>query len=266
MIVVFGSRIYGRNNVVQGWGYCDHCDRYGKHISYNGRKWSHLYYIPLIPSGSRVRVIKECRKCSHGRQLPEKEVPRVLDDMYQSIEAALAALTAGQNEFQDDDAMKPCGPFLAGSVEFLCCLGAEEYVDHILNTLQENNLTHAYHLVHGELMEFQGKTMEAADAYQQAIQCEPNDPLPLTYLGALYFNQNEFVKAQELYEKALQISPDEFPILQALLGVYEATRNYLKLTETYERCFELVPELTQEKKFLKAYKKACKKAGKYPRM
>ena len=67
-----------------------------------------------------------------------------------------------------------------------------------------------------------------------------------------------------LYEKALELSSDKFPVLQVLLTIYDSLKDHAKLSETYEQCFELVPELAKDKKVLKAYKKACGKAGKPP--
>jgi len=71
--------------------------------------------------------------------------------------------------------------------------------------------------------------------------------------------------AKDPYEKALTLSADKFPILKVLLTLYESTKDHSRLAEIYEECFDLVPELANDKKVFKAYKKACKKAGKEPR-
>jgi len=265
-MIVFGTRMYGKKNRVTGWGTCDHCGKYGKLSAYNGRKWGHLYFIPIIPEGPRVRVVKECAKCSHGIHLPEKEVPAILHDMRQAAEKALSALIAGEEEFEDDGARKPCVAFLASSVEMFYFLGAKGQVEKTLNALQQNSLNLAYHLVRGELLEISGQTDEAAASYMHAAKCDPDDAAPLTALGSLYIDQKKYREAQVLYERALQLSPEELPIRLVLLSVYDETKEHTKLAETYERCFELVPEMANDKKTRKAYQKACKKAGRQPVM
>ena len=148
-MIIYGTRMYGKKNVVNGWGYCTNCDRYLKHSSYNGRKWGHLYFIPLIPDGPHVRVLKECGKCSNGLHIPETEVPAMLDDLRQSCDKALAALIAGQSEFDDGGETVSCTACITGSVELLYCLQAEDYVNLLLSALQEKGFEMAYHMVMG---------------------------------------------------------------------------------------------------------------------
>ena len=87
--------MYGKKNVVRGWGQCESCGKYGMNTSYNGRKWGHLYFIPLIPSGPHMRVIKECTKCSNGLQFPETDVPNILNNLRQTSDDAMAATYFG---------------------------------------------------------------------------------------------------------------------------------------------------------------------------
>ena len=47
--------------------------------------------------------------------------------------------------------------------------------------------------------------------------------------------------------------------------VYNDSKEYVHMTETFERCFEAHPEFAKQKKFVKRYKQACKKAGTYPK-
>ncbi len=92
MIIIYGSRIYGKRDEITGWGRCEECGVYGPHSSYNGRKWGHVYYIPLIPSGPHLRVIKECGNCKTGMHIPEMDVPEMVQEIRLSADAALAAL------------------------------------------------------------------------------------------------------------------------------------------------------------------------------
>jgi tetratricopeptide (TPR) repeat protein len=256
--------MYGRRNVVKGWGFCGVCGDYGKNKSYEGRKWGHLYFIPLFPLASRVRVVMECGKCSNGIHIPEKELATKLGDIRKRCDSALAALIAGQKEFDDEGAATPCAASLAGAIEMLYSLRADDYVRLVLAALQEKQLDHAYHLVNGEVLEFQGKPEEAAASYRRAAECDPSDSYALMSLGATHLNKREHEKARLIYEKALELSKNRVPALQVLLAIYGVLKDYAKLVETYEECFRLVPELVKDKKAVKAYKKACKKVDKKP--
>ncbi len=263
-MIIYGSRMYGRRNTVKGWGDCANCGNYAKHTSYSGRKWGHLYFIPLIPEGPRVRVVKECKKCSHGMHFPEQDVPTILNDLRQNTKHALAALIAGDERFDNNGAMTPAVPWLVGSVDLLLCLQADDHLRLVLSALQAKHLTHAYHLVNGALQEFQGKLDEAAEAYRLAAGHAPADPLAFMAIGSIHMKKKDQQGARAAYEKALERSDDRVPVLQVLLRIYAAIKDYSLLADTYAECFTLVPELRHDKKVFKAYKKACKKSGKQP--
>jgi len=65
-MIVFGSRMYFKKNVVKSFEECEHCGVYGKMISYKARKFGHIYFIPLIPMGKSSQVLRECKKCKRG--------------------------------------------------------------------------------------------------------------------------------------------------------------------------------------------------------
>ena len=263
-MIIYGSRMYGRKNVVNGWRYCDNCGKYGQATSYDGRKWGHLYFIPLIPEGPHTRVVMECKKCSHGTHIPQADVPTMLNDIHLSVDSASAALIAGDKDFDDDGTMTPCVPCLASAVELLYCLGEADYVHLVIATLQQEGLTYAYQLVNGASLAFQGNLQEAGESCRKAAECEPAEPLPLVYLGSVHLKQTDYEGARSVYEKALGLSQDRLPVLEGLLTVYESLKDHAKLAETYEECFQLMPGVTQDKKVVKAYKSACKKAGRQP--
>jgi tetratricopeptide (TPR) repeat protein len=265
-MIIYGSKMYGKKNVVQGWGYCDSCGAYGQKTSYNARKWGHLYWIPLIPDGPRVRVVNECKKCSQGIHLPETEIPALLADLHKRLENAQSALLAGKKEFNEGGTMISCTACLSDAIDTIYSLSAEDHARQVLTTLQQNGLTYAYHIVNGEALESQGKLDEAAKSYCQAADCDPNDTRPLLLLGAVHLNNNDHEEARLIYERALELSEEKFPVLQVLITVYGALNDHAKLSETYEQCFKLITELTQDKKVVKAYKKACKNAGRQPEL
>jgi len=265
-MIIYGSRMYGKRNVINGWGECEHCGAYGKNSSYNGRKWGHLYFIPLIPMGESVRVLNECKACSNGSHLPESDVTEVLEELRNDIQKALARLIEGEKNFGYHETELPCTLFLANNIEVVKCLDDQNLVDLVVAALKEKELHYPHHMVNGRLLEFQGKLQEAGTAYQQAATEEPEDILPIISLGAIYFKQKEYEAARLAYEKALESleSQERLQILGVLLSVYELQKDFTALTDTYEECLQLVPEYAQDKPFMKGYKKACKKAGREP--
>jgi len=265
-MIIYGSRMYGKRDVVEGFGYCDSCGVYGQRQSYSARKWGHLYFIPLIPSGPPVRVINECGKCSQGAHLPEKEVPNMLAGLCLSRDNALAALLEGKKEFNNDGEMAPCIPVLTNAIELLYCLHCEDHAPPVLEVLQQRGRTYAYHVVRGESQEFHGRRAEAAESYRLATQCEPSETYPLLLLGCIDLGNGDFEAAKRIYEKALGLSDNKLPVLEILLTVYEGLGDYEQLSGTYEECFRLAPELSRDKKTVKGYKKACKNAGRQPMM
>lgn len=263
-MIIYGSRMYGRKNPVEGWGFCESCGNYEKNISYDGRKWGHLYFIPLIPVDPAARVIKQCTSCSHGLHIPQTEIPNVVNSIQETTKKALAALIAGQEEFKDQGTKVSATACLAGSVEMLHCLQADEHLQFIVYALKEKNLDYPLHLVEGESDEFQGKLDEAAASYKKAVALNPNDIRPLMAMGSIHLKKNDPQSAKTSYEKALALSEDRLPALGALIGIYAALDESPKLVETYEECFGLVPDLANDKKTVKGYKKACKEAGRAP--
>lgn len=261
-MVLYGSRMYGRGNKVRGWGICEHCGRYAENTSYDGKKWGHIYYIPLIPLGKKVRVIKECKKCSHGIHLPIDSVPKVLDSIQKITGKAVLALLKGENDFTHNGKQIEATPYLADSVEMLHCLEADAHLDNIITTLKEKGLNHPYLLIQGKSLEFMGNLPEAERHYTRAIQRKPRDVTSFLASGLVYIKMGEFQKAKTVYEKGLVFAEKKLPFYRNLLTVYEGLKEHSKLAATYEKCLELVPGLKNERKFMRGYKKACRKAGK----
>lgn len=264
-MIIYGSGMYGKRDKVHGWGHCTNCNRYGKQASYNGRKWGHLYFIPLIPEGGHVRVIKECKSCSHGLHFPEEEVPGMLQEIQESIDYSIQALTEGNSKYRDlqtGDEINCIGN-LAESVELLYCLGDPQY-NAVLEKLKQRQLKCAFHLVNGTILEMHGKVDEAIAEYEEASRAEAHNPSAWMFLGAAALLKKDMDGAQDAYERAAKIDPQNpFPLL-SLIDVYQAKKDFNLLASTYERAFEVLPELAQDKKMYKGYKKACKKIYKEP--
>ncbi len=263
-MIIYGSRMYGRKNVVEGWGHCKHCGVYGRQTTYTGRKWGHIYFIPLIPEGPVSRVFQECCKCSYGSHIPEKNIADILGSLEKSIEKAMTALDCGEKDFKDEGETSSCAGELTSAAQFYLWLGEQEKVDKIMSRLLDKDHYYASFLVKGELMEFHGNLKCAADAYRDAANHEPEEDYPLLALGSTLLELGNAQNAIPVYEQALKITKDKLTILQIMLSIYQSLKDHVKTAEMYERCLSAAPELSNDKKFVKAYRKACKKASRTP--
>lgn len=61
MLIIFGLRIYFRT-VGQGTFHCQRCGGDRQYRLRSGRKWIHLFFIPLIPLG-QVGELVQCDRC-----------------------------------------------------------------------------------------------------------------------------------------------------------------------------------------------------------
>ena len=270
-MIIHGSRMYGRKNKIHSWGYCEHCNKYLRQTSYKGRKWNHINFIPIFPEGPHVYVIKECKKCSIGLHVKMTDLPVMIEDIEDDVENAMKALHNEQESFvvngeDGEKVAQSCVDTLIGAIEILYCTGNDEAVNELLTALDKDNYRKIYCVVKGKLLELQGKIDEAVIFFEQAVKNYPDDENAYWLLAAALHNSGKLKEAREVYENLLEISTEKTDVLFILLDVYEELKEYPHMTEAFERCFEDYPEFAKQKKFVKRYKKACKKAGTKPKL
>lgn len=269
-MIVYGSRMYGRKNNVQSWGFCTNCDKYVKQSSYRGRKWSHVYFIPIFPEGPHVHVIRECKKCGFGLHVPADEMPGMIDGIRKDIDECVEQLLKGEEFYtvkdeNGDDVKISCSATLIDDAELLRSTGNDDIVDELLAKLEKNKLRKVHCLVKGKCLEFEGKLEEAVLLYEETTKNYPDFEDAYWMLGLALYNQGKVRESCEVYEKLLDISSDKPRVFVVLLDTYETLKEYLTLTETFEACFNEFPIMAKDSKFIKRYKKACKKAGVRPK-
>ena len=69
-----------------------------------------------------------------------------------------------------------------------------------------------------QILEQQGKNVEAEDAWKKLAEARPADPLPLAHLGLLEARQEHYPQAIAFYRKAMALDPD-LPGLRLNLGL-----------------------------------------------
>ena len=259
-MIIYGSRMYGKENESFGWATCENCGAFNETKNYNARKWGHLYFIPIIPLGAPVRVIKECSACKNGIHLPEQDAVNLVCEIRAGIADALDALENGESHFYINGEENDCTGYLVGSVELLYCLSAEREVEKMSKRLQEIDCSYALLLVNACSWKYLGEPQRAISAYKEACLIAPDNTEPLLLMGTYLLTQNQLDKAEQIFERVLSIDQDNIDAMSKLLDIYAHFKDFEKMVGAYEDLFEALPELQSDKKFVKAYKKACKKA------
>ncbi len=76
MVIIWGSRHYGKRRAAVVRAACESCGRAGYKRSYEAWHAGHLYFIPIIPMG-RQRIFRMCSACDQGRVASGKEWARI---------------------------------------------------------------------------------------------------------------------------------------------------------------------------------------------
>ena len=260
MFVIWGSRMYGIRNVVRGFGECEHCQCFAKHKSYEGRKMGHLYYIPLIPMGGRVRVVKECAACDMGSHIPVDELPGFVKDLKDSLMQCVETVDEETHEFQHTNADEPVpvGPFLRDTVDTLYALDRSDVIKDAIQAFNSLDAKYESEVTQASLNEVSGIDDQAIQHYLAAQQTVFLFP---TYaLASIYTRSGQFDNAIQCYHQITQNAGESIDIYLEMTVPLESAKRFDELCQVLERCFEIAPELKNDKKLTKYYKKYAKKA------
>ena len=262
-MLIYGSRMYFKKNHVRSFGECEHCGKYGKRVSYRARKFGHIYWIPLIPMGAHSQILRECKSCNMGAHIPTDRLEPMIDTLSDQFKSWIMELSDGKTEItiEPDDPPTNIGLLIAGILEDLYCLKEIEDVNSITDVLDANGLQYERHFVMGRWHEIQGDLDQAASAFQAAGNAKPNDGPAVFQLGLIEILRGDSAAAETAFNRYLQLYPDDHSPHLELLGLYEGKRDYPKLVTCLDTLFERIPELLDQKKLVKLYKKSLKKSG-----
>lgn len=263
-MIVFGRNMYGGRGHVKGVTYCQKCCRYRKSSSYVGRMYYHLFLIPLIPDGPRVRVIKECSRCGNSQHIAEDELPDVVASLSRQARSALAELLAGNQRMMVEDEEVSTAFYMVNLVERMCTFDMGKELAAISASLKEHGLLQLQHLIDGRILEFKGNLKGARAAFQSASGYPPKEAKVYMILAGICMRMGDVIGARDAYQQALPISKDRYSIFLELLKVYHKTKQWSHLAEAYEECFKVRPDLAMDAMFYKPYAKACKNSCKHP--
>ena len=99
-----------------------------------------------------------------------------------------------------------------------------------------------------EAMQFE----DAAEAYEKALELEPENVDVMSNLGVTYYRLGRLDEAVEVYNKAVDIAPGDADIRSNLAAAYvqkqgpDGGTDYLNMAlEQYQKAIELAPELAE---------------------
>lgn len=267
-MIIYGSRMYGVSNVVYSYANCENCGKFGKLKSYNGRKWGHLYFIPLIPNGGKVRVLSECPSCKSGSHLPLQQAEKLEGELEASYAQYIGALESGKRELEDEPGQRPVkvAALLESNLYLYLRLHGIDKTQAIVERVKSTGCKYELFMVEGTFASITGKPKQAVDFYKNAAEIEPENALPHYRQGIALLQVGDLDQALAVLQKVELMEPEDLTLKQKLIDIYNAKKDYKSVAFTYENCFLIVPELKDNKQIVKDYKKACKKAGTQPQL
>ncbi|MGF1581105.1 MAG: hypothetical protein ACFCD0_17205 [Gemmataceae bacterium] len=266
MFIVFGTHVFKKANVVQGHTQCMNCGVMSRTVSYDGRAWHHVNYIPLAPVGKLSRMLMECKYCKTCVRFELEDLPSFQDRVVDDVEDAAAALLAGQETFlpRDGSPEQHCGIYLANSVGMLYCLQLDDEVERIMDLLEKQRDEFNKSLMEGAQLEFDGDHQQADEVYGRILENNYSSIQWPVYLGQFYSRWNYREDAIEVFEEADERWPHVPVVLENLVFLYDQTKQYHDLCDTYEDLVEVAPGIRANKWYVQTYRKACKKARRRP--
>lgn len=88
----------------------------------------------------------------------------------------------------------------------------------------------------------EGKLVEAAAAYQRAIEKEPQEPIYYYNLGIVYTRLERYEEAIGIFQKMLEIQPQSYLAHKNLGELYGLLKDYQQALPYFEKAVELSPE------------------------
>ncbi len=262
-MIIYGSRMYGKKNQVRSHGTCPHCRKVAPQESYDARKWGHLYFIPIVPMGGHVRVVRECSSCHMGSHIERDKLPDIVASLQKLLDQAVVAVGANEAEMDVGGHRAPVATVINANLSDAYCLIGEKEVRQLLDNLRAVNAGEELALAEARVAEISGRTKEADARFADLAR---GGQLSVTlYQAARYMrDRGRIPEATAIAERLETGLPTDLDLKQLLIDCYTAAADWTKLATTYESCFLIAPAIKADKAILKTYQKACKKAGRPP--
>lgn len=263
-MIIYGSRMYFKERQVKSFGECEHCGRFSKMTSYQARKFGHIYFIPLIPMGSKSQVLRECSKCDMGLHIPLASFGQLVSTVETQFKDWIGEVQNGNREIELPDAKGAkvnVGLLIAGILDDLYCLKLIETIEPISTILQSQGFDYENNIVLARWAEMCGDLNQAKGRMLAALQASPENSYPLYQMGRLELLSNNSQGAEAAFQRYIAVNPTDISANAMLAGIYERAKDYPKLIKSYDTLYSLNADLLGNSGMKKQYKTACKKSG-----
>jgi len=144
-------------------GCCEACGVLSTQVSYYSQKWGHLYFAPLIPIGSKVRVLRECSNCKKGGKISVAHVPRMIQVLQKKLEEVIVALGAGETHLDIKGQAVEIQEFVLANINELYYMGGQEEMKLLMGKIRSMGNARLTLLAEAKLGEVQGDLRYADD-------------------------------------------------------------------------------------------------------
>ena len=199
-----------------------------------------------------------------GVHLDEESVPQLIQESLDSMQEAVIEVGAGNTVLEQDGITVPYMDIVLGELKTLCSLDTRSAALNVLSVLDNGQTEIPNKEIQAKLLELDGDTTQAIQAYKELIDLGENSVRTCLALGNLYFAQRKFASAEQYYFLASQQAPDDLSIIDARIDNFHWQQEPGKAADLYEECFSKFPEILQEKSVYKRYKKFCKQDKRTP--
>lgn len=254
MLVVYGSKYYGRKNAFSTMGVCENCGHFGPLRHFNGKKWGHIYYIPLIPSGPRSRVVNECKNCETVMAIPEKNVPKMVVEILEDVQQLIATEREIENE---PETLNATLASIAGYYELIVKLHAMDGENKFKSLLDRSRFKLARAVVDAKAAEMKGED-HTLERILEGESSAVNLPYINLTLADAYLRTNQLNKAEERFLIAAAADHENIYPRYMLLMIYKANDDRGRFLSLYNEVVAIDPKLAKDKAIKKYYKAITK--------
>ena len=243
-----GTWYYGRRNLHESYGTCEHCGQEGRLSSFDTTLYAVLFMIPLVALGKK-RVLAECSRCRRHRSLSLKEWGELKAT---AIAEAVAAFREDPTDLAKAcDVVSVCAAyqdketFLKVAPTVVTCAGDD------VETLR---------VTAGTCVGF-GESEKAEHLLRRCLAVE-DDPDGRELLAGVLVEQLRPAEAAPFLQHVIdERLTDSVGALVMLAQGYQATGEHDRASAVFAQCLALVPALEKDKQFSKLQKLSKKNLG-----
>ncbi|MEO1619262.1 MAG: hypothetical protein AAFV88_25675, partial [Planctomycetota bacterium] len=236
-MIIYGSRMYFKKNLVKHYGECEHCGQYGRKQSYRAQKFGHLYFIPLLPLGAKSQILGECSICNMGAHIPLTEAEPLIESLNDRFKQWIMQIQDGETEIIPEGEEVPVnvGLMIAGTIDNLYSLGELTSIDSISQILDSCEMPYEKELVLGRWSETKGDLAKAILHYQQAGKIRPDETAPIYQTAVAQKRSGNLPAAIDGLKRYLTKEPRDLGVHAELASIYEAQKDFPNIVDAYDK-------------------------------